>query len=295
MEKSIQESDASENELLGEMARVGCFGNEYEVYVNTDDPGDEPHFHVRDATTQGREFHTCVKIKEAMYFRHPGKMDVMSALVKKALVDFLKAAPPPRKRVLFTTNWEKVIYEWNENNSRMNVDEDQPMPDYIHIDEDMNLDHGTIIGTFSTGTGSVNEVGSVRRITHPHQYIVFVHPNEGEMPHFHVFDKPGMHRTQTHKDGFHTCIEIRTNKYFKHGVYTDNLDQKSRKALDEFMNEIRESPKYRSDIGCTNFEHTINEWDDNNAQEGENIKKFVNPDPDVTPKPDYTTLIDNLK
>lgn len=129
----VQRTDGSENNLLCEMARVGCFENKYEVYVNTNDPGDEPHFHVRDTTTQGQEFHTCVKIKEAMYFRHPGKMDIMNAHMKKALVDFLKAAPPPKKRVSFTTNWEKVIYQWNENNSRMNVDEDQPMPDYIHI------------------------------------------------------------------------------------------------------------------------------------------------------------------
>lgn len=121
-------------DLLCEMARVGYFfDNKYEVYIHTNDPGDEPHFHVRDVGTQGDEFHTCVKIKEAMYFRHPGKMDVMNSHMKKNLVDFLNATPPKKKNVSFSSNWEKVIYEWNENNSNMQVDEEQVMPDYTQI------------------------------------------------------------------------------------------------------------------------------------------------------------------
>ena len=55
-----------------------------------------------------------MKIKEAAYFRHPGKMDFMNTHTRKALVDFLKATPPPKKKVSFASNWEKVIYEWNE-------------------------------------------------------------------------------------------------------------------------------------------------------------------------------------
>ena len=133
MADSMRKQDGLEHRLLCEMARVGYFGDKYEVYINTNDPGNEPHFHVRDIKTQGEDFHACVKIKEAAYFRHPGKMDFMNAHTRKALVDFLKATPPPKKRVSFASNWEKVIYEWNENNSKMNVDEDQPMPDYANI------------------------------------------------------------------------------------------------------------------------------------------------------------------
>ena len=120
-------------QLIGEMARVGYFfDDKYEIYIHTDDPGNEPHFHIRDRGTQGAEFHTCVKIKEAMYFRHPGKMDLMNAAMRKNLVAFLRSSPPPKK-VSFPTNWDKVIYEWNENNSGMAVDEGQEMPDYLAI------------------------------------------------------------------------------------------------------------------------------------------------------------------
>lgn len=126
-------SASNERQFLCEMARVGYFfGEKYEVYVHTNDPGQEPHFHIRDTGTQGQNFHTCVKIKEAMYFRHSGKMDFMNARMRRELVGFLQSPPPKKKNVSFPTNWDKVIYEWNENNSTMLVDEDQAMPDYIH-------------------------------------------------------------------------------------------------------------------------------------------------------------------
>ena len=153
-----------------------------------------------------------------------------------------------------------------------------------------DIDYGTIIGTFTVDKGSLNEMGSVGRITYPHQFYVYIHPNEGMTPHFHVFDRAGMHRSETNKDGFHTCIEIRHNAYFKHAAYTDELDKESMKALDKFMSETRSRPQYRTDIGVTNFVHTVNEWDDNNAEEGN--PNWV--DPDTTEKPDYTNIADNL-
>ncbi len=152
-----------------------------------------------------------------------------------------------------------------------------------------DIDYGTIIGTFSVGGQTVSEMGKVGKIENPRLYYVYIHPNEGMTPHFHVFDKAGMHRNQTNTDGFHTCVEIRTNAYFKHAAYTDDLDKESREALDAFMREIRESPKYRTDIGKTNFVHTINEWDDNNSEEGD--PNWV--DPDNTEQPNYKTIEDN--
>lgn len=64
MADSMRKQDELEHGLLCEMARVGYFGDKYEVYINTNDPGNEPHFHVRDIKTQGEDFHTCVKIKK---------------------------------------------------------------------------------------------------------------------------------------------------------------------------------------------------------------------------------------
>ena len=44
---------------------------------------------------------------------------------------FLKSKPTNTRR--FSTFWEAVVTFWNMNNSAMNVDEDQPMPDYTNI------------------------------------------------------------------------------------------------------------------------------------------------------------------
>ena len=130
-----EKKDATNRELFCEMARIGLFFmDKFEVYVRTNDLGNEPHFHVRDASTQGEEFHTCVKIKEAMYFHHDGKEDVLGTHERKALDDYLRAAPTKKyKRISFPTNWDKVVYEWNENNSTMQVDEDLAQPDYTTI------------------------------------------------------------------------------------------------------------------------------------------------------------------
>lgn len=123
----------SGSRLVCEMARVGFF-SQYEVYVHTNDPGNEPHFHIRDKATQGDEFHTCIKIKEAMYFHHDGKEGILNAHMRKALDDFLRSPPTKRyKKTMFPTNWDKVVYEWNENNSTMAVDEDLGQPDYTTI------------------------------------------------------------------------------------------------------------------------------------------------------------------
>jgi len=152
-----------------------------------------------------------------------------------------------------------------------------------------DIDMGTIIGTFTVTKGSVNEMGSVGRITYPHQYLVYIHPNEGMTPHFHVFDKAGMHRSKVKHDGFHTCVEIKQNRYFKHDAYTDDLDKDSMEALDNFMGTIRTKGLNQ---GKSNFIHTIMEWNANNTDDDETKPNWV--DPDTTEKPDYTKITDNL-
>ena len=141
--------------------------------------------------------------------------------------------------------------------------------------EDADMDDGTIIGSFMVGDEGC-------RLT------VYIRSNEKMTPHFHVFDKAGMYRTQAHKGGFHTCVEIETSRYFKHDVYMDNLDKASMSVLDAFMRERRTSPKYNSGVGLTNFEHTVNEWNDNNAQDRKR-PMFVNPKTAI--QPDYTDIL----
>ena len=123
-----------EDGVLLEMARVGYFfRDKFEVYIHTDDPGNEPHFHIRDASTRGQDFHTCIKILSPEYFHHTGKEDVLNSHEKKALVEFLKEKPTNSKKTAFVSNWDKLVYEWNENNSNVYVDEDMEMPNYMDL------------------------------------------------------------------------------------------------------------------------------------------------------------------
>ena len=113
-------------EPLLEMARIGFTNDSYEVYVNTDDPGDIPHFHYRKKGTW--EGHTCIRLDKPEYFQHGDKQATLNSKQKKELVNFLKSKPLKAKR--FDTNWEYLINEWNANNSNIEIAEDTKMPDY---------------------------------------------------------------------------------------------------------------------------------------------------------------------
>ena len=114
---------------LMEMARVGFF-DEYEIYIHTDDPGNIPHFHIWDAETKGNKYHTCIRIDKPEYFHHTGKEDTLNSKDKKDLVKFLNSKPKNKR---YNTNWEYLVSMWNDNNSKINVDEDIEMPDYTKL------------------------------------------------------------------------------------------------------------------------------------------------------------------
>lgn len=116
--------------MLLEMARVGFIDDEYEVYIHTDDPGNIPHFHILDAETRGQKFHTCISIESPEYFHHTGKEDYLNSSMRKELVRFLK---DKSKNKRFSSNWEYLVSMWNDNNSKINVPEDIPMPDYTKL------------------------------------------------------------------------------------------------------------------------------------------------------------------
>jgi hypothetical protein len=113
--------------------RVGIIekGNYY-VYVNTDDGGNVPHFHIVDANTRGKQFHCCVKIEKSEYFDHGFKTDkITNSKERKALDSFLRE--PFQKSKFNGTNWEYIVMIWNMNNSDMDVDEELPQPDYTKL------------------------------------------------------------------------------------------------------------------------------------------------------------------
>ena len=114
---------------LYEMARVGMI-DEYEVYIHTDDPGKIPHFHIWDYSTRGQNFHTCVRIDKPEYFHHTGKEDVLNSKMRKELVKFLTSKSKNKR---FDTNWEYLISMWNDNNSDIQIDEEQEIPNYLML------------------------------------------------------------------------------------------------------------------------------------------------------------------
>ena len=116
-------------ELLVEMARIGYAGD-LEVYVMTDDPGYVPHMHLRDKMTRGQQFHSRVCLTKAEYAPEEGKKDLLNTHQKKDLVHFLKQ---PHRKKGEMTNWQYLLTAWNDNNSKVTVDEDQPMPDYMKL------------------------------------------------------------------------------------------------------------------------------------------------------------------
>jgi hypothetical protein len=111
------------------MSRIGYSGN-LEVYVNTDDGGNIPHFHVRDKDDWGK-FHCCIKILSPEYFAHEGKEDKLNSKQRKDLYKFMNSKISNKKYAdRFDNNWQLVCFLWDINNSSVEVPEDAEMPDY---------------------------------------------------------------------------------------------------------------------------------------------------------------------
>ena len=127
-EVTFKIDELNEDEDLVEMARLGFTADGFEVYVNTDDTGNIPHFHYRTKGTW--KFHSCIRIDKAEYFEHEGKEGKLNSKQRKELVKFLQGA---NKSKGFNTNWERLLADWNANNSNIEVDENQEMPNYLNL------------------------------------------------------------------------------------------------------------------------------------------------------------------
>lgn len=115
-------------EPLLEMARIGFMTPELEMYVNTHDSENIPHFHIRDHATKGNEFHTCIEIQKNWYFHHTGKEDFLNDKLRKRLIDFLNEEDEYGEQ-----NWVLLMKEWNRNSSNIEVHLGTPMPNYMTI------------------------------------------------------------------------------------------------------------------------------------------------------------------
>ena len=100
-------------------------------------------------------------------------------------------------------------------------------------------------------------------------YTVEMRSNDnGNIPHFHVFD--------TDKK-FQTCVCIEKAGYFHHGVYVGVLDRRSRNALNELLRrQVNVDGKL-----MTNWDRIVKVWNSNSERRA--IEKSVE-------CPDYTQL-----
>jgi hypothetical protein len=135
---SIKESD-----MLFEMASVGYFNTfkkngkpespKFKVFVNGGE-GNEPHMHIWDDDTNGKQLHTCVCLTKIEYFHHNGKEDILTQDQKEQLVLFLKDECKKNKR--YKTNWEYALSMWNDNNTdKTQVDETSEVLDYTKLQD----------------------------------------------------------------------------------------------------------------------------------------------------------------
>lgn len=122
------------NNMSSEIARIGFMTPKLEVYIQTDDLGEVPHFHIRNLQ---ESFETCIEIKSNNYFLHGNFTGKLNNEERKVLNTFLRNVP--KDDDVFKTNYESIVYEWNKNNSNnkvaLNIDKDGnvKIPDYSAI------------------------------------------------------------------------------------------------------------------------------------------------------------------
>lgn len=86
---------------------------------------------------------------------------------------------------------------------------------------------------------------------------IYVRSHEGgNIPHFHIWDKV----TQGQK--FHTCVEIKSPKYFHHTRKEDILNMKQKRLLVEFL---KAKPKKLRKYD-TNWEVVIDMWNNGDSE-----------------------------
>ena len=111
------------------MSRIG-YSEGLEIYVNTNDGGNIPHFHMRDSEDWDK-FHTFIQIEQPEYFLHGNKQDTLNSKQKSALQEFMISKVKLKKYAdKFTNNWELVCFLWDMNNSNISISDDAEQPDY---------------------------------------------------------------------------------------------------------------------------------------------------------------------
>ena len=114
-----------QDKMLLRMARIGDIDDKLIYIIRLSEPNNVPHFHICDRATYGNKFHVCIKNKESEYHNYTGDGDVLSADIKRRLVEFLCSSDK-----WGMNHWDIVLQEWNRNNPDIEIDPKTPMPDY---------------------------------------------------------------------------------------------------------------------------------------------------------------------
>jgi len=123
----------SHHELLEYYVRLGFIGSngDLEVYIMTDDLGYIPHFHIRDRTTRGKYFNTCIELSTNRYFMHGSHKSKLNAKQMEELAEFIES---PCKTGKYKSNYELAVDMWNLNNSNVNIEFNGSIPNYRIIE-----------------------------------------------------------------------------------------------------------------------------------------------------------------
>lgn len=124
-------------ESADNISRVGLVSTTsvatFDVYIETDDLGKIPHFHVRKYGKNGHyEWETCIRYDSAEYFLHGRHKDKLpDKKIAKQLDAMLRQVNPKLRNQ--TTFWQSCVDQWNLNNSDVELDPDIEQPDYTQL------------------------------------------------------------------------------------------------------------------------------------------------------------------
>lgn len=105
------------------ISRIG-FIDDLEVYVNTDDSGSVPHFHIK---SKDGSFHSSVCIETPEYYFHDGDRDKLDPGTAAKLQRFMQSPVPFGKYRL--SYWECLCISWEANNQGSQIKAEK-QPDY---------------------------------------------------------------------------------------------------------------------------------------------------------------------
>ncbi len=135
--KVIEAQVNTEDEVfeIYEMAKICTLDDSsIEIFVNSDDGGKIPHFHVwKKLGGRRHEWEVCIKFESAEYFTHGKYKGTVPTKIAKEIDKTLRQKDTKDK--YGRTNWDIAIEEWNRNNSDVTLPDDLVQPDYTKLNK----------------------------------------------------------------------------------------------------------------------------------------------------------------